>query len=448
MPVEIPDELRNLAKIFPCRLYAVGGFVRDSLLGYAAKDVDLAGAASPEEVFSALADSGFSVKTGSKKLFTLIIKGEKEYEYTSFRKDSYTSGHRPSSSCLCGDIKLDASRRDFTVNAIYYDVRNGALIDFYDGIGDLKRKLIRTTRNPGDVFSEDGLRLMRLARFTAALGFSADNAALDSAKSNASLIDDISPERIRAELDKILVADTFYDVKNAQTRGLEILRETKVLERILPEITDGEGMAQRADFHKYDVYNHILATVGCAPADIRLAALMHDVGKPYCMKTTGRFHGHETVGAELTRQILARLRYPNAVISETARLVLYHMFNLLNDARANIVRLFVLKNRDIIDKLVELKYADYYGSGTAQSDKLPSADRIKNEYGKMLAEKIPFSVSELAVNGNDLEKTENIPINKRSDVLNALLRECALENSPYLTREKQLEFLKKYTEDR
>src|SRR5574344_2456195 len=122
MPVRIPAELYALAKIFPSDLYAVGGFVRDSLLGYAATDVDLAGAASPEQVFAALKDSGFSVKTGSKKLFTLIIIGAREYEYTSFRTDSYADGHRPVSSVLCNDIKTDASRRDFTVNAIYYDI--------------------------------------------------------------------------------------------------------------------------------------------------------------------------------------------------------------------------------------------------------------------------------------------------------------------------------------
>lgn len=443
MRINVPPFLEELASLFPKPLYAVGGFVRDALLGYEAGDIDVASSLAPDEVKTLLTGTSFLVKDGSKKLLTLIIRhGKNEVEYTTFRTDSYGAGHRPEKVVPTADIRADARRRDFTVNAIYYDIKSGCLVDILGGIGDLNEKILRTTRAAKDVFSEDGLRLMRLARFAASLGFTCSEDALKAAKENAPLIDDISKERVKDELNKILIGDTLYGVKNAPSAGIDLLREIGVLKRILPDICDGIGMEQRPDFHAYDVYGHILHTIDAASPSVRLAALFHDIAKPYMKITTGRYAGHDKQGGIMTRRIMTDLKYSVALTEETARLVENHMFNLNNDVRANTLRRFIVKNRDILDKLIALKYADYIGSGTAKTPDLPSADRIRAEYEKMLLEGVPFSVKDLLVSGDDLLSIEELPPAQRGDALNALLDECVLENSPYLhNRQKQLDFI-------
>ena len=446
MPVNIPENLTALASLFPVPLYAVGGFVRDSLLGFNQSDIDVASSLPPEKVKSLLSGTEYEVKDGSKKLFTLIIKhGDFSYEYTTFRKDSYTSGHRPISVVAVTDIKEDALRRDFKINAIYYDIKNACLADPLNGIGDLNSKIISTTRAPEDVFGEDGLRLMRLARIASSIGFSIDEKTLDGAKRNALLINEISPERIKDELNKILIADTFYGKQNAQVNGLKILNDIGVLKIILPEITDGIGLEQNPLYHKYDVFGHSLKTVECAPPSIRLAALLHDVAKPYMKINTGRYRGHDKQGSIMARNILTRLRYPLATINEISRLVEIHMFNLNNDARPNTIRKFILNNKDILDKFFLLKYADTYGGGTFTEKLIPSAENIRDEYKKMLDENVPFSVSDLLVDGNDLFAFPTLPPNKRGECLNELLLQCAYSPSQFNTKEKQLKFIDTYT---
>ncbi len=445
MKIKIPAYLEELASYFPCPLYAVGGFVRDALLGYEESDIDVASPVPPDEVKNLLKNSPFTVKDGSKKLLTLVIKkGKEEVEYTTFRTDSYSLGHRPEVVLPTTDIVLDAKRRDFTVNAIYYDIKNSCLVDVLNGIGDLNAKVLRSTRSAREVFSEDGLRLMRLARFAASLGFSIASDVLVAAKENAALIDEISKERIKDELNKILIADTVYGEKNAPSRGFDILNEIGVLRRILPDLCDGIGMEQRPDYHAYDVYGHIMHTVDASDPSVRLAALFHDIAKPYMKKTTGKYRMHDVVGGKMTRQILTSLKYPVAVVEETARLVETHMFNLNNDVRESTLRVFILKNHDILDKLILLKYADYYGSGKATGDVLPSADRIKDEYEKMKREGAPFSVKDLLVSGEDLLFMEDLPKDKRSDALNDLLRACVLDENLNKSREKQLDYIKNY----
>jgi len=439
--MQVPASLTRLADILDAPLYIAGGYVRNACLGYQSSDIDIASPLHYEKVIERLKGTEFSAHLTSPKMFTLkITAGNDSFEFTTFRTESYTKGHTPTEVSATESIVEDAKRRDFTMNAVYYDVKKGALTDPLGGIKDIERRLVVATRSPDKVFAEDGLRLMRLARQSSELGFEIEDATLEGAKKNAFRIDEISPERIRDELDKILIADTKYGVKNAQVTGLKRLLDIGVLARILPEITDGIGITQRADFHSYDVFYHTLATVEGAKKDIRLAALLHDVGKPYVYKKEGTFHRHDEAGAEIAEAILTRLRYPKSVIRDVKTLVALHMFNLQRNAKENKVRAFTQKYERLIFDLADLMDADAYGTGKPFNEN-SGGEFLRETYKKMRLENVPFKTSDLLINGEDLISL-GVEEEERGKVLEELLRECAMKNSRYTTKEKQLEFVK------
>lgn len=441
--VKVSEGLKKLAKLLDNSLYIVGGYVRNSLLNYPVSDIDLAAKFTPEEVFTRLENSEFTIHYTSEKLMTLCIEYiDERYEYTTFRTDSYSLGHTPDSAKATLDLNIDALRRDFTINAIYFDIANNKIVDPTNGVLDLKNRVISTTRIGEEVFSEDGLRLMRLVRLSAELNFDIEINTLNAAKKFAYKIKEISVERIREELDKILLADTKYGIPYAHIKGMKLLTDIGVMQFILPELTLGIGMPQRKDYHKYDVFNHIINTLKYADKEVRLAALLHDIGKPQCYKKSGKYIGHDIEGERLTEKILSRLKYPKKVIAETKRLVLGHMFDLKMDARENTVRLFVQKNYDILDKLYKLKQADYIGGGICEGVCL-SAERLMETYISMVKDGVPFTVKDLKVSGEDLVRL-NIPQARRTEALNELLKECALVDTKLTSREKQLKYLEKY----
>lgn len=442
MNKELLQVLNNLSKYFDKPLYIVGGAVRNYLCDFTIDDVDLAAAISPHEIINKLANTSFKVKHTSKKLFTLLIKKDNySFEFTSFRKDSYQKGyHRPDSCSLTDDIITDAKRRDFTVNAIYYDINGKKIVDPLSGCQDLKAKKIKTVIEPEEVFSQDGLRLMRLARLAAETDMEIEEKTFLSAKSNAHLIKDIAPERIRDEFNRIVEADTKYGIEKAHLKGLLYLDRLNILNYILPELIRCKGVKQRRDYHKYDVYGHILKAFECAPKDVRLATLFHDIAKPLCIHEDGSMKGHDKKGAEVAAQIMERLRYPKKEINQTARLVSLHMYDLKCQAKEFTLMRFIQKNYDIIDKVIALKKADYFASGTL-GDKCRCAERIEEAYGKMKTEGIPFTTKELKVNGQDLIKL-NIPKEKRSVALQRLLHAATL-GGKMLTKQAQLEYIKK-----
>lgn len=441
--VNVSDKLIKLAKLLDNSLYIVGGYVRDSMLNYPACDIDLAAIFTPEEIFALLKDTDYVVNYTAEKLMTLSITCQNErYEYTTFRTDNYSIGHMPDNIKTTKDLSIDALRRDFKINAIYYDISKQLIVDPLGGLEDVKNKIISTTRSGEEVFSEDGLRLMRLVRLSAELNFQVEESTLAAAKKFAYKIIEISIERIRDELDKILLADKKYGTAYAHVKGLNLLTDIGVMEFILPELTQGIGMPQRKDFHKYDVYNHILNTVKYADSNIRLAALMHDIGKPVCYKQNGKYIGHEIEGEKLTDRILNRFKYPKKVVSETKRLVLGHMFDLKMDARENTVRQYAQKYYDIIDKIYMLKQADYLGGGRSEGI-CPSAKRLMETYKDMVKEGVPFSVKDLKVNGKDLIAL-GVPQNRRAEALKELLKESALINAELVTYKEQMKYLEKY----
>jgi tRNA nucleotidyltransferase (CCA-adding enzyme) len=245
------------------------------------------------------------------------------------------------------------------------------------------------------------LRLLRLARFCAELGFTPDNDCLLGAKQNASLIRDIAPERIFAELSAILVADRKYGVKNGHYIGFKILDETRVLDEILPELTLGRGLKQRADFHNYDVLEHSLHTLLHADISIRLPALLHDIAKPLCHFRDGTSYLHPQEGAELCKKVLARLKAPKKTIEKVAKLTLLHMYDLNGLVKEAKLRRFLVENYQILDELLLVKQADFSGCKDDVSV-APTVKKWKALLSKMKQENVPFSLKELAVKGDEL----------------------------------------------
>lgn len=404
----LPKNLFHLAENCKKPLYVVGGSVRDHLAKLTQKkgewDFDLCSPTSIEELIESAQKSGFTVRatyknTGTVKLQDKLGVG---YEYSCFRSDEYVRGtHVPVQTTFTTDIRLDARRRDFTCNAIYYDIKTGEYLDPLNGIRAVQEKRLTTVAPAKKVFSEDGLRLMRLARQAACLGFSPDNDCLLGAKENAALISDISPERIFTELSSILTADEKYGVAGGHYKGLKLLDETRVLDYILPELAAGRDLAQRADFHKYDVLEHSLRAALYADKEIRLAALLHDVGKPLCQKRDGNAHAHPEEGEQLVRDVLTRLKAPTKTIDETAKLVALHMYDFNCKTGENKLRRFFAKHYGILDKLLLLKQADF----SACTDDLsiaPTCSRWKTLLEKLCNERAPLNLKQLAISGKDL----------------------------------------------
>ncbi len=430
MKLNIPQELKNLAQNCPFKLYLVGGYCRDALIGFKNNfDYDICAPTSPEQLKAVAEGLNFTVRAVYSHTGTVKLVGkEGEYEFASFRTDSYIRGHAPESVDFTDDIYLDALRRDFKCNAVYYDICAEQFVDPLGGMEDIREKRMDCVRDSERVFGEDGLRLMRLCRQCAQIGFTPSDMCLRGAKANAELILDISLERIWAELNAILQADSKNGIKGAQYYGLKLLHATGVLKYILPELALGEGMEQRNDFHSHDVLEHSLRCVLYADERIRLAALLHDIGKPRCKIDTGLYRNHENVGAVIADKICRRLRISTALREKTCRLIALHMYDLRGDAKESKIKKIILSNGDIWQELLLLKQADY----SACRDDLslaPCVDKWQGIYNKMLLNRAPLSLRELSIRGNDLIEL-GISADKVGKILNTLLFECAICDYP------------------
>ena len=424
----LPKNLITLAANAPFPLYVVGGTVRDHLAGLTSKtpDFDIC-SPTPAEIFAEFAaQHGFFVKSVFKNTGTVKLqdRDKTEYEYSCFRSDKYVRGtHVPVEIYFTDDIELDARRRDFTVNAIYYDIKADEYLDPLGGIFAVKHKQLTTVAPAEKVFGEDGLRLMRLARQAASLGFTPDEECLLGATQNASLIDDISPERIFTELLAILHADEKYGNLDGPYQGLRLLEQIGVLARILPELAKGKGMKQRIDFHKYDVLEHSFRAVKYASLCIRLAALLHDVGKPLCTLRDGNSYNHPIEGEILAKNILHRLKAPKKTTETVCALVRWHMYDMDCKTGEAKLRRFFVEHYSILAKLLLLKQADF----SACMDDLreaPTCTRWKKLLTQMKEENAPFTLKELAVNGTDLLALGLQPA-RISEVLHKLLLHAA-----------------------
>ena len=408
MTIPFERKLIDLSCSLNRPLYAVGGVVRNFLLDRSvSNDIDLAAAIPAEEVKLVATKCGFKILAEYKRTGTVTFTdGVNRYEYTAFRKDSYKGGtHRPTETQFTDSIEEDALRRDFKCNAIYYDIKDGKIIDLLGGVADVKTRTLDTVDKPEKVFSEDGLRLMRLARFTGELNFTPTKEVISAARANSINIKDISPERILTELNAILICDKKYHFSDAMGhyRALRVLDETRVLDIIMPELTEGRGMAQRADFHKYDVLEHSLRSVAYADPKVRLAALLHDVGKPYCFKRDGYYYHHFSEGERIAEKVLKRLRASKSTIKTVKFLVREHMVDLDCSMKESKVRKFLIKNFEYLEELLMVKQADFRASLEVEYT-APTLVKWRKILSVMKVDGTPFNLKELNISAEELIK--------------------------------------------
>lgn len=428
MILKIPEKLRCMAEAADFPLYVAGGAVRDALAGFDYDDFDLAAPVPAEKAGAAAAACGLQVNGAYKNTGTLnLTDGTHRFEFTSFRTDVYRGGgHAPEKVTFTDDILLDARRRDFKCNAVYYDIRNDAIADPLGGVKDINAREVNTTRDADEVFAEDGLRLMRLARQCAQTGFTPSLECIFGAKFNAARIQKIVPERIFAELELLLHADGRHGIRYGHYSGLKLLEGTDVLQYILPELAAGKGMQQRSDFHDHDVLEHSLLAAKYADPRVRLAALLHDVGKPFCFARTGRYSGHDAEGMRIGREILERLKAPKRETETVVRLIGAHMYDLDGRAKENKVRAFIVKNFDIYELLLLVKQADY----SACKDRLnecPGIAKWEAVRKNMEREGAPFTLKQLKINGNDLKGL--FPDEKIGGALGRLFWDCVYDGA-------------------
>jgi len=403
-------------------VYVVGGCIRDLLLGRKCQDIDLASSALPGQVLAVFGPAAGIVQ---RTLGTVHIRWEGvEYEHTTFRRESYPpgGGHTPARVELGVTKEEDAFRRDFSINALYYDILADSLEDpTGKGIADLTARRIATTaQDPYAIIKDDGLRILRMVRFCVQLGFGPDRALFFSARENVGLLNDISAERISEELKKILLCDPL--------KGLLLLKALGALYILFPELKEGEHFPQNPKYHRFSVLMHSIMVCAHTPPDLslRLAGLLHDVAKPMTMRQTGNMHRHEIKGAEMAGTMLSRLRFDNATIERVRILIRYHMYDLSGVARTSKIRRLVLTlGPGLFRDLIALRRADVWGSGIVKGN-VASADRFETILNEMIDHKTPFLRKELAVTGGDLMCELGIKSGRTvGRILNELLLICA-----------------------
>jgi putative nucleotidyltransferase with HDIG domain len=436
--VRVHPLLKEIASIFASenkKAYLVGGAVRDMLRGATPGDWDIATDATPEEVirlFKRVIPTG--IKHGT---VTILYKG-RSIEATTFRTEStYSDGRRPDTVRFAATIEEDLSRRDFTMNAIAVELPGGRIVDPFGGERDIASRIIRCVGDPTERFGEDGLRPLRATRFASQLGFDFDPPTLRAIPEALGKTAMVAVERLRDEIDKMLASEK-------PSIGLAFMEKTGLLALILPELASCRGIEQKG-FHRFDVLDHLFLSCDGAPKDrpiVRLAALLHDIGKPL-VRALGEdgiwtFYRHEEESARLARDILTRLRYPTAKIEAVVHLIAVHMFHYEETWSDAAVRRFVVRvGEETLADLYALRRADTYGTTGVPPPPgagAPLAERVE----RVLAVGRALSIRDLAVTGDDLASI-GVPRGPRMGRLLKELLETVLDDPAMNDKGKLLE---------
>jgi len=442
--VKIPSKIKRFCKIlnnsgFQC--YLVGGAVRSYISGKTPVDYDLATDALPEQIipiFRNVIPTGIDHGT-----VTVFFEGMK-LEVTTFRIDgAYTNSRHPDSISYSSSITEDLKRRDFTINAMAIDPITGKLIDPHDGKKDIRHKIIRAIGVPEERFSEDGLRVLRACRFASQLQFTIEENTFKGMAQEAKRLVFISSERIRDEIKHILLSDK-------PSTALYIMKETGVFKYIIPELLEGIGIKQKG-MHKFDVFDHSIVTTDFAEKDIiiRLAALLHDIGKPRCLEIRDGepiFHNHDTISEKIAEEILIRLKFSKNVIKQVTHLIKFHMFNYTEDWSDSAVRRFISKvGIENIHNLLKLRYADR-GGVLGKMHQCQIELSLVRRINEILEKESAFSIKNLEVDGNILYSKAGIPKSPQMGLVLQFLLDTVLEDPSLNSEDKLIEIAKSFYE--
>lgn len=409
--------------------YLVGGCVRDMLLGREPKDWDLTTSATPQIILSLFEKTIYENTFGTVGVCIPkegTVSEDKDYlivEVTPFRSDGvYSDNRHPDTVTFSDSIEDDLKRRDFTINALAYRVLSDELIDLFNGISDLRNKTVRAVGVATTRFEEDALRMLRAVRFSSQLKYVIETHTLSAIAEKNELLKHVSVERIRDEFSKIIMS-------SEPMTGVAILQKLGLLKHFIPELEQGIGCIQ-GGAHKYDVFEHLLQALQHAsdkkwPLEVRLAALLHDIGKPNTRrpgtKKAYTFYGHEVVGARMAKKICERLKYPKETVELVTTLVRYHMFfSDTEKISLSAVRRIVAKvGKENVWTLMKVRECDRVGMS-----KIEAPYRLR-KYHAMIDQVLrdPISVGQLALDGFTLKHLGIEPGPRMGWILHALLEE-------------------------
>ncbi len=420
--IELPEKVKWIIRRLEeagFEAYAVGGCVRDTLLGRIPDDWDITTNAQPRQMKALFRKT---IDTGIQHGTVTVLLDREGFEVTTYRIDGkYEDARHPKEVTFTGRLEEDLKRRDFTINAMAYNDRSG-LVDLFGGAADLEKGIIRCVGNAEERFSEDALRMMRAIRFSAQLGYEIEADTQQAICKLSGNLCRISAERIQAELNKLVVSP---HPERLRTAG-----ETGILKVILPELQQAMETPQNHPHHCYSVGEHILHAMQQSEAvkELRLALMLHDIGKPLCLtvdeKGTAHFYGHAQISADLAREILKRLKYDNHTVDIVHRLVLYHDYGNGVCPDQKTVRRAVNKiGEDLFPMLLAVRRADILAqSGYLRKEKLENLEEWRKIYEEIVKEGQCVSLKTLAITGKDLIAMGMSPGREMGEVLEAALR--------------------------
>ncbi|HOJ77123.1 MAG TPA: CCA tRNA nucleotidyltransferase [Bacillota bacterium] len=416
--------------------FLVGGCVRDLLLGKEPKDYDVCTKALPKTVKLLFPKV---IATGIKHGTVTVLTEKLSVEVTTFRRkvnDQQSVDHLTGQMEFGTDVREDVLTRDFTINGILYD--GNQVIDYVGGVTDLREGVVRGIRDAASRFREDPLRMLRAIRFACQLEFKIEAETFAAIIHNRGLITKVAAERIREELNKILLS-------NQPSRGFQLLQQSQLLRYILPELEACYGFEQCNPYHTQAVFDHILTVVENVPPvlHLRWAALLHDIGKPLTFtmdqQGAGHFYGHDLKSYELAKEILIRLRFDNKLIRKVTLLVYEHMNKLKNPHRSTLKRLINRVGAENVEELLELQIADVKRPGN-ESDEAALSE-VKNQIQMVLQQQEPLSSKDLAINGDDLKALGIKPGRLMGKIISELI-EMVIEKPELNTKAALIEVVK------
>lgn len=438
MKIQLPEKVNTIIQTLQehgYEAYAVGGCVRDSLLGREPGDWDITTSASPDETKKLFART---VDTGIEHGTVTVLLGKEGFEVTTYRIDGkYEDSRHPTEVIFTRNLREDLLRRDFTINAMAYNDTEG-IVDIFGGMDDLKRKIIRCVGNARERFGEDALRIMRGVRFAAQLGFSLEKETKEAMTELAPTLEKISVERIQTELVKLLVSDSPELIREAYHLGITAV--------ILPEFDEMMRTGQETKYHRYDVGEHTVQAVCNVPPDkvLRLTMLLHDVAKPE-MKTvdadgTAHFKGHDIRGEQKAKEILRRLKFDNDTIHKVTKLVRWHDYRMPAEKK-NVRKAMSKISAELFPMYLLVKRADILAhSMYRREEELENLSGLQKCYEEIVADHECVSLKQLAVTGTDLIGIGMKPGKQIGEVLNELLR-IVLEYPEFNNKEHLLRFV-------